>query len=502
MKIVTTKEMQRIEGLAYDEGADPEEFMDNAGWGIAHFILQYIRHHELPKKLVVLCGSGNNSGDAYVAGTILRKKKFDVTAWQLFPIERCSGLCQKNQGLFIDSGGEVIKINKASEIDVDPNILIVDGLLGTGFHGATEGLLYDVIEKVNLLPNPVCAIDIPSGLNGNTGKVVSNAIKADSTVFLGLPKLGFFLQDGWNYIGTCHHLDFGLPEKYVDAANYKLTMFSDEEAGEFLPPVKRNRHKYQAGYVVGLGGSPGMPGAAILASLAALRGGAGIVRLLHPHKMEGEISALAPEVVRQAYSYHDSEAVVAAFNKAKAAFIGPGIGVDSKVAKLFKILLPQITVPCIIDADGLNLLAGDNNIDLPSQAILTPHWGEMCRLLGVEELHGLDLEILEQCQEYARQKKAVIVLKGAPTCILQPDKPITVIHHGTPGMATAGAGDVLAGLIAALCAQGIAPAQAACLGVYLHACAGEFAAEAKTPYCMIASDIIDFLPDAFKVLMG
>jgi NAD(P)H-hydrate epimerase len=237
----------------------------------------------------------------------------------------------------------------------------------------------------------------------------------------------------------------------------------------------------------------------MLSSLAALRGGAGIVKLLHPAGMEAELSTSPYELIRVPYNYKDVDAIVELMNKACATFIGPGMGQSPEAKKLLLAVLPRLEKPCVIDADALNIIAQEK-ATIPKNAIITPHHGEMMRLLHTTEKLKLDIPSLEICRTYAEEHEVTLVLKGGPTFIFHPNNPYIVNPTGDPGMATAGSGDVLTGLLAALLAQGLPPKDAAALGVFLHGIAGEVACEDTSSYCMIASDIIFRFPEAFKIL--
>lgn len=496
MKVVTPQQMSDIESLAYKDGASDSEFMEEAGSGVALFVQDYVERNNLDRVVFLLCGKGNNAGDAYVAGIQLLHLDYEVFAIQPTPISDCSRLCRQNNERFLHEGGRSLK----SLEDYSINGIIVDGIFGTGFKGTVAEPYLSMIVAANQSPMPVISIDIPSGLDGETGIVGNEAIIATETVFLGLPKKGFFLNDGWNHIGKLRYVDFGLSKDYIEGLSSDLMMVTSEIASALLPEIIPNRHKYEAGYVVGLAGSPEMPGAAILSSTAALRGGAGIMRLFYPDGMRTELVAAPYEIICTSYKHEDPTELLAQMNRASAVFIGPGIGQSEATKNLLRTILPQIQKPCVIDADALNIIAGEE-IQLPEQTILTPHHGEMMRLLGKPGRGDLTPDFLKQCLDYAAKKRVTVVLKGAPTFILQEGSPMYVSHTGDPGMATAGSGDVLTGLIASFLAQGCNPLDAAVLGVYLHGLAGEYAAEDMTSYGMCATDIIYRFPEAFKTIM-
>lgn len=497
MKIVRAKEMARIEKLAYQEGASEEDFMEKAGEGIAEFTQQFIARRHLKPHIALLCGRGNNAGDAYVAGRIILLGGFNVVAYSFARLEECSHLCQIQANRFKKAGGTIRFIGPNDEFDFDSQSLLLDGILGTGFHGEVEGLFRKAIEVANQSRKPIIAIDIPSGINGDTGEIGGVAIHAAATVFLGLPKTGCFIGEVWDHVGEVHQRNFGLDEKWVDLAEEDFHLLDENDLKNQLPAIVRTRHKYQAGYVVGLGGSPGMPGAPILSSYAALRAGAGIVRLLHPLGMEGELAGAPYEVIRE--GYEDSNTITNAIKKADAVFVGPGIGTSNRALKILKEMLPLIEMPCVIDAEALTLLAA-HPIQLPSQTILTPHHGEMNRLLNLKTKELPKKKLFEACQRYCEDLNVTLVLKGAPTFIFHPNKKPDVCARGDPGMATAGSGDVLTGIVAAFLAQTQNTLSAAQLGVFCHSLAGEYAAAAYTSRSMVASNITEALPKVFTHL--
>ncbi len=501
MKVVAPAEMARIESLAYNAGFLESDFMEAAGKGIAGRIQEFVQEKKRSKEIMLLCGHGNNAGDAYVAGRFLLEKGFIVKAILCKSIQDARPLCRENHSRFLEVGGQVIPYEPGVALPLPKAGVIVDGLFGTGFQQSLREPYASLVNVANESKIPIIAIDIPSGLNGENGLTPGSAIKATETIYLGLPKTGFFLAEGWNHVGQLHYVDFGLSDRFIDQATPDLWLPSLEQIHGLLPTIQRDRHKYQTGLVVGLAGSPGMPGAAILSITAALRGGAGIVRLLHPDGMQAEMSACPPEVIRLPYSVQNVAGVVDALNAASATFVGPGMGRSPMAQVLLELVLPQIDNPCVIDADALYLLA-NNDVELPKKSILTPHRGEMARLLHMDGHPELSMDFLKRCQAYAEERRATLVLKGGPGFVFYPQAPIFVNIYGDPGMATAGSGDALTGILAALLAQGLPPQVAAVLGVYLHARAGEFAAKENTSHCVIASDIISHFRNAYAFTMA
>lgn len=496
MKVVSAKKMSELEAQAYQQGFKEKDFMENAGCAIAQATQMFIQKRQLLPYVWLLCGKGNNAGDAFVAGCYLLEQGYKVRAIQPDSLEHCSPLCQQNGRRFLEKKGEII--NQIESFGSSG--IILDGLFGTGFKGRVCPPYSSLIDSANQSKLPILAIDIPSGLNGSTGQTDGSVIHATETLFLGLPKTGFFLENGWNVTGKLQAIDFGLPPSITAQLQADFLLSTPENIRPLLPSIQRNRHKYQTGYVIGLAGSPTMPGAALLSSLAAFRGGSGIVRLLYPAGMESELSCSPYELIKIPYTYEKPQEVSQLLQKAAATFIGPGLGRSLQTRQLLQHLLPTLEKPCVIDADALTLFA-DQAFTLPPQTILTPHTGEMQTLLKASTHLNLNLELLDTCQNYAEKQGVTLILKGAPTFIFHPHTPIFVNPTGDPGMATAGSGDVLTGLLAALLSQGLDCQHAALLGVYLHGLAGECAvSERQTSYGMMASDLITHFASAYALL--
>ncbi|MBI3508723.1 MAG: NAD(P)H-hydrate dehydratase [Chlamydiia bacterium] len=480
LKVVTSQEMARMEESAIRQGADPEHFMLEAGKQVARQATLWIERKKTPKRIGLLIGKGNNGGDAWAAGAFLREEGFEVHAYPIFPSSLCSPLNQKMGKLFLQKQGKIAK-----ELHFEQEALLLDGLLGTGFSGQVEGKLKEAIDAACDSRTPILAIDIPSGLDGTTGEVRGAAIRASLTVALGCLKSGFFLREGWNHVGKIQLADFGMPQEFVEKAAAFSLAPSIELLKTLLPPIIPNRHKYQAGYVLGYGGSELFPGAVKLSGMGALRAGAGIVRLFSPEPIGDAPDELICHIWNESEWY-------AEMKRAQAVFVGPGLGQNQKAWLVEH--LPRITAKCVIDADALQ-----PQYSFPKQAILTPHRGEALRLLGLKQM-PVEEELLELCGAFCKERGLILILKGAPSFVVSADQNI-VIPFGDPGMATAGSGDVLTGILAALLAQGMEPIPAAILGASLHAIAGEEAARVRGSYGLMASDIVNHLSHAYLRLM-
>lgn len=484
LPVVTAEEIRRLEERAYAIGESAERYMERAGVGVAQ-VAEKALISPSARIISLLVGKGNKGGDALAAGTLLLQKGFQVRAYLLEPLQECSPLCQEMAKRFQKAGGALQPFRS----DFPSPGFLIDGLVGSGFKGKAEGILKEVIDAANRSGYPILAVDIPSGLNGSTGAVETVAIQAMYTVTMGLPKIGFFIGKGWDQIGQLTTIDFGLPVEILKEVRPEAYLFDDAEGWKLLPKIQRSRHKYQRGYLLALAGSPGMPGAALLACYGAMRAGAGIVRLFHPPGMEGE---LAPyELIREEWN---NERLLEECKRARAVLIGPGLGRTEAVFEKLKELFSKLVLPTVLDADALFYLAKNPHAQLPKKCILTPHHEEMHRIIK-------ELPTLQNCQAYVEKHQVTLVLKGAPTFIYHPGEKPLIVARGDPGMATAGAGDVLTGIIGALLAQGLEPYPAAALGVFLHDLAGELAASKKTPYAVIASDIVEALPAVFQLFL-
>ena len=494
-KVVTAKEMARIEKLSIEEGASGEDYMLEAGRCLAASVMAYIETKKKEKVVTLIIGKGNNGGDGFVLAAHLLEAHFDLTVYHLFSKHMCSFLCQKQRNKFEEMGGEVISPKKSEEIICKG--VIIDALLGTGFQGKLEEFLLDVVIHLNHSLFPILSIDIPSGINGNHGVCEGEAIRAQETFFLGLPKLGFFMGQGYDHIGKLVPIDFKMKVEYYRQAQASAYLLNETSLGKMLPSLRRTRHKYQAGYVLAVSGAPGMGGAAQLCSLAALRAGAGIVRLFYPSKMEQELTAAPYEIIRTPYQDKDIQPILKEMPRASSLLIGPGIGKENHMKAFLSDLLKHVVKPTVIDAEALFHLK-DQFILLKKPYVLTPHHGEMLHLLGKKQFEKG--EMLPLCQDFVEKTQVTLVLKGAPTFIFHPQEVPLIIPRGDPGMATAGCGDVLTGIIAGLLAQKLSNKEAAILGVYLHARAGEYVAKKKSSYHLIASDLLEALSYPFQEL--
>ncbi len=484
MPVVSAQEMQSLDRLAVSLGCKEENFIQEVGKQVSLIVLDRLEKYSLLKSVLLLVGKGNKGADAFSTGICLLERGVKVRALSVFALDACSAMNRLFYRRFVEQGGKVEYFKESMDWVYEEG-LILDGLLGTGFQGKVEGDLAIVIGLALRSKRRVISLDIPSGIDGTTGETKGLAIVADETIALGMVKIGCFLRDGWNYVGKLSVVDFGLPKEVRNKAQVLARVPKVDFLASLLPKLVRNRHKYQAGYVVGLSGSKQFRGAPKLAGMAAFRAGAGIVRVFY-HQEIGEIPH---ELIAQPFSLKSWQEEM---NRAGSLFIGPGLGKMDKVFRFLKTKKGFLEIPMVFDADAIQ-----EDVEYPSHAILTPHRGEVLRLFKLKK-DSQEGDLLARSQKWVQHTNCILVLKGAPTFIFMKDHSPVVIPHGDPGMAKAGTGDVLTGIIAALLAQKLAPPEAAMLSVYIHALAGEIASSSKTSYSVVASDLIECLPLVMK----
>lgn len=497
-KVVTSKEMARVEKIAIEAGDSKGDtnggtYMLHAGEAVAKYIEEFCEIKGISKTLTVIAGKGNKGGDGYTVASLLKDKGFSIIVYQLYPLEKCSSLCRERANRFLKINGNVVLVAKPEQLKNPEEGVILDAILGTGFVGKIEGVMEDVVKIVNRWKMPTISIDIASGVSGNEGLVEGPAIFADHTIVLGAFKVGHFLGHGFLHSGELHLASFGMSEKYIQQLEPFAYVISRNILKAYWPKRLKIDHKYSVGQVVGFAGSPSMAGAALLSMSAALRTGAGIVKLFYPPGLEGELINAPYELIKASWNNHDY--ILAEIKRAKSTIIGPGLGRSNETLDFLKTLIPHITVPTVLDADALffyHLLPKSK-----ASLILTPHEGELLRLLNLEKKPQDQMELIKKTEEFVNEHQVTLIYKGAPTFIFHPGKPLLIAPYGSPGMATAGSGDVLTGIIGAILARGLEPRKAAAMGVILHQLAGESAARRLSEDFMCASDLIEALPSIF-----
>ncbi len=467
------------------------------------------------KTVAIAAGKGNNGGDGLVAARHLLERSARVSVFLLTPPDALTGEARANLERFQKISGRVHHLKEETLGDLDRELsqsdLIVDALFGTGLSSPVEGLAAKVIAAINSSGKPVVAVDLPSGIHTDTGRVMGIAVKAAVTVTFALPKRGLLLYPGSDYTGRLKIVDIGIPQALVRQLPAAVQWITPAEIADLLKPRPMNAHKGTFGHVLVIAGSVGKGGAAVMTSLSALRVGAGRVTLALPSGLEGtlpdrplEIMTLPlPQTADGSIGKAALEPLIKFAQDKTVAAIGPGLSTHPETAQGVHGLITQLAIPMVIDADGLNNLVG--HLDLLSRArakiVLTPHPGEMARLIGAT-VAEVQADRLGVAADFVRRHPVTLVLKGARTIIADRSGVLTINSTGNPGMATAGTGDVLTGMIAGLIAQGRTPENAARLGVYLHGLAGDLAAAEIGEVGLLAGDLIHRIPAAITQAMG
>jgi hydroxyethylthiazole kinase-like uncharacterized protein yjeF len=513
MRVLTATQMQEVDRLTIEEiGIPSRVLMENAGRAVVQELEAHFEKELALYRIAVLCGRGNNGGDGFVIGRVLSQRGYDLT---IFLVGRSAQLRADARANYEVLGRlEIPVIELASDEDWDLHAaeivtanVVIDALFGTGLKEPLSGLPLKIVKAVNESPNTVVAVDVPSGLSGDTHQTIGEAIKAALTVTLGAPKLPLVLPPGEAHCGELAVADIGIPQKLIDdLEGPRVDLLSAADLLPHITPRDQDSNKGDYGRVVIVAGSPGKTGAAYLAASAALRSGAGLVTVATPRESVPIIASMAPEYMTEPLDPDegsvigdDSIARVLALKKDVIA-VGPGLGTGSWQQGFVFGLLENSDVTLVLDADALNVCADDphrlrarEGIDI----VITPHPGEMARLTGLS-IEDVQENRLEVARNFAMSHGIYVVLKGHRTLIAAPDGHVSINPTGNPGMATGGTGDVLTGVIAAWFGQ-LLDAEAACrVGVYLHGFAGDLAQRKLGENALIASDIIAHLGNATR----
>jgi len=460
--------------------------------------------------VAVICGRGNNGGDGFVVARTLIQRGIEASVFLLGSVADVSGDARTNLEVLGRIGLSVVEITTAQDwelhfSEVGECDLVVDAILGTGFHGRLTGLLETVVADINGLGVPVVAIDLPTGLNADSHLVDGAAIEASMTVTLGAPKIPLVFPPADIQAGDLVIADIGIPTPLFDEVEGTyLELLTRERMREIVPSRAADSHKGDFGRVLVIAGSVGRTGAAHLCGMGALRSGAGLVTVATPRSCVATIASMAPEYMTEpldetASGTVDFSAIERVLEiKADVIAVGPGIGQSPGTAAFVQALVERAGVPIVLDADALNAFAGDpdrlvgrDGVDV----IITPHPGEMARLINTS-IEAIQHDRLTFAREFAASHRVHTILKGHRTVIAGPDGRTFVNLTGNAGMATGGTGDVLTGMIAAWFAQ-LLDAEAACkLAVYLHGTAGDLAEADEGEVALLPSDLIARLGDA------
>ena len=511
-RLVTGQQMAAIDRRAISGGIAGADLMEAAGRGVIQ-VLQESLESLSGRSLVVLCGHGNNGGDGFVVARHAHRLGARVRAFLFSERSAVQGDAAHHLGLTESSGVPIEPVLSSTDLqDVHDALsgcdLAVDGLLGTGISGAARGIVAEGILALESAGCPVLAIDVPSGLNADTGMAEGPCAAAGRTVTFAQPKRGHLFYPGRFLCGQLHLVDIGIPADAVDAEEGRVWWNAACGGGGLLPGRKPDAHKGDCGRVLILAGSQGFTGAAALAARGALRGGAGLVTVGVPEslndvlevKLTEAMTFPLPEVRKpRCLALRARGDIRRLLSTADVVAVGPGLGRHRETAELVRHLISDIRVPLVLDADGLNAFEGqaDRVKACEADTVLTPHPGEYSRLTGTA-LDDVQANPLDCALKLAADTGAWVVLKGAPTVIGSPEGEGYVNPSGNAGMAAGGTGDILTGLIASLIAQGLPVGQAACLGVYWHGLAGDLGAEELGQAGLLANDVAEALPRAEK----
>ena len=514
MKVATAEEMQELDRKAIETYRIPGiVLMENAGRGAADMISNsFPEIHK--KKIAIIAGKGNNGGDGFVIARYLLNQGIYVRVYLLTDPKGLRGDAETNFSIFHRMKGEVISVPSSKDYikvkkDLEKFDILVDGIFGTGLDAEVRGYYREVIDHLNTLQRPIVAIDIPSGLDANTGKPLGTAIRASLTITFGLPKIGHLIPPGLDYVGKkVKVIDIGIPKKLVEEEKIPTYLLEKEEIQKCLSiPRNPDTHKGDYGHLLVIAGSVGKTGAAAMACQAALRMGAGLVTLAIPKslnailemKLTEVMTEPLPETPKQTLSLRAFSAIVRLCENKRAVIIGPGLGTLKETQSLILKLIRTLDLPIILDADGLTALATQpKTLPIKNRSlILTPHPGEMARLIRSQVKEVLE-DRVGLSRNFSQSQHVHLILKGHPTLITTPKGEVYINPTGNPGMASGGTGDVLTGMIGGLVCQGFDILSSLQIAVYLHGMAGDEGAQEMGEKSLIATDIIEKIPTLLK----
>jgi hydroxyethylthiazole kinase-like uncharacterized protein yjeF len=508
LHVLGSAEMRAIDAATIEGiGLPGAVLMENAGRAVVAAVREELERgggKASAAAVAVVCGAGNNGGDGYVVARVLRQQRIAATVYLAAPRQAVRGDALTHLAAYEQTGGVVLAIAEPAELvahedAIEGATVVVDALFGTGLTRPVEGHLAAVIQCMNRSRGRIVAVDIPSGLSADTGAVLGAAVEPHRTVTMAFLKVGLAVAPGLARAGRVSVAEIGIPTELATAHGVSLALLEASDVAGGLPRARLLDHKNRRGHVLLVAGSPGKRGAARLTALSALRSGAGLVTLAwEGHEspapdpvMTTELDSEAPGAADRLIGLAEGKAVLA---------IGPGMPVGPGGRRLVHAALERIEAPIVLDADALNHLAGQLERVAASRGkvVLTPHPGEAARLLGVGTAE-IERDRVAAVRALAEASRAVVLLKGAGTLICDgeaADGFVTINPTGNPALATAGAGDVLTGVVAGLLAQGVAAIDAARIGAYLHGLAGDVCKERFGEVGATASDVIDAVPAA------
>jgi len=512
MKLLTAQQMRDLDQTAINAfGVPGIVLMENAGRGAARIIDE--RYQSLfPGPVLVVAGKGNNGGDGYVIARHLENWGWLVKTVVLAEHGAIQGDAAINLAVLLNAQADVEfaadeeTFTNLSD-DWDDAVVLVDAVFGNGLNSEVRGHYRQAIEWMNAYPAPVAAVDMPSGVEATSGRILGVAVEADCSLSFAFAKLGQVSYPAQQCSGELYVVDLGMPRCVTDAVTSQYCLVDADQASTLVPRRCADDHKGTFGHVLVVAGSVGKVGAARMTAHAALRSGAGLVSAAIEHDLVGQLMAETPEIMsRPLVGEHGQlnescfDALVQAWQPMSALAVGPGLGTDDHVAALARRLIAECPLPLVLDADALTALVGQLDIltHRDGMTVLTPHPGEMARLTGmtIAEVQGNRIDV---AREFARQHSVVVLLKGAHTVITDGEQ-VWVNTSGNSGMASAGMGDVLTGMIVAFIAQGVEPFAAAALAAYLHGAAADLCRQQYGDVGYLAGDVLAAIPMARQLL--
>jgi NAD(P)H-hydrate epimerase len=505
MKVARVDEMKDLDRRATEEfGISEDLLMENAGQAVYFVILQEFGIKN--NKFVVLCGGGNNGGDGLVVARKIYSNGGEVRVFLLDDETKFRGAAKKNFEIVSRMPMEMSKVSsidpvRAELLDCDA---IVDAIFGTGLVRKVRGIYKDVIQLINESQSTVFSVDIPSGINGDTGEVMGVAVEADYTVTFGLPKLGNMLYPGYDHCGKLYVSHISFPPALYNSESLKVAINNPVE----LPERARDTHKGSYGKALFIAGSSNYLGAPYFSALSFLKAGGGLSYLATPKSISPFLASKGSEIVfvpqketpSGSIALENKDELLEFSQTVDMVVLGPGLSLARETQELVRKLAPKIDKPLLIDGDGITAIAVDLGKIKKREAptILTPHLGEMSRITKME-ISEISKNKVDVLQRTARELNAIIILKGAHSLIGYPDGTVFINVSGNSGMATAGSGDVLTGTIAAMHGLGLALEDAVRMGVFIHGFSGDVAAVDKGEDGITAQDILDYLPETVKL---
>ncbi len=511
MFIVTAAQIQEMDRRTIQEfGIPGRVLMECAGRGATRVFMKRI-YGNGPGSVGVLAGRGNNGGVGFVMARYLAQMDVDVKVFLLAKTDSVKGDAAANLKLLAAAHVPVVEIPAETDLaahlsDMKHQTYWIDALLGTGLNADVKGHYREVIDLINTFNRPVLAVDIPSGLNADTGQPCGACIQAAATATFAFPKIGHVSYPGAQYCGHVEVIDIGIPPAMVKAAEVRQQLISALSVQALLGRRPPDTHKGRSGHLLVIAGSTGKTGAAAMTATSALRAGAGLVTLGVPKSLNPILEAILIEAMTIALPDQGTgllleeafDTIVHAAEDKQAVALGPGLGTASHTRNLVSRIIREIDLPMVIDADGLNNLAGHMGClkGRKNATILTPHPGEMARLSDVTTAR-IQQDRIGAARNLAQSSQTHVVLKGARTVIAEPGGRVWINPTGNPGMAAGGMGDVLTGLITGMLAQGCPASEACRTGVYLHGLAADILAGA-TARGYLATEVMNAVPRAIQ----